>query len=416
MPALNKLGLLISFSVMATAATSLDALAQQPTADVVHWLTSGAESEAITILAKEFEKRGGKWVDSAAPGGPTDAQALIMNRIAGGNPPGVAFISVGHSAVELGKEGLLQDIKAEADKNGADVTSDVMLKLVSDTDGALYALPIAIESSNLAWFSKTVYDEAGLTFPKSWAEFLEQAKVLKEKGYIPLAVGAQGWQLSILFNSVLLAEAGNDTFDAIVNTKTAEAAGSAKVVQAFTTMRALSTYSDAGASNRAWNDTLNLVAEGKAAVQIMGSWAGAELTKMGLERGDKWDCILPPGNTRLILDGAGFEFPKVTNADDVAGQALFVQVMMDPAVQAKFAAVKGAVPARLDADTSGLAPCDQMSAQIIRDSGSFPSPSSVLGNESGGQIEDLLSRFWADASLTPEDAAKQYSDIVSGGQ
>lgn len=80
------------------------AFAQQPTADVVHWLTAGAESEAVTLLAKEYEKRGGKWIDSAAPGGPTDAQAMIMNRIAGGNPPGVAFLAIGHSAVELGRK------------------------------------------------------------------------------------------------------------------------------------------------------------------------------------------------------------------------------------------------------------------------------------------------------------------------
>nr|WP_247749889.1 MULTISPECIES: ABC transporter substrate-binding protein [unclassified Rhizobium] len=389
------------------------AFAQQPTADVVHWLTAGAESEAVTLLAKEYEKRGGKWIDSAAPGGPTDAQAMIMNRIAGGNPPGVAFLAIGHSAVELGKEGLLRDVKDIAAKNGLDVTSKVMIKLATDSDNAIYALPIAVETDNLAWFSKPVFDAAGLQFPKSWTEFLDQAKLLKEKGFIPIAVGAQGWQLNILFNSILLGQGGDELYDAVVNKKDATAAGSDKVVAAFVTLRALSAYSDAGASNRAWNDTLNLVAEGKAGMQVMGSWAGAELKKMGVEYGTKWGCALPPGNTKLVIEGAGFQFPKVKNPDEVAGQDLFIQVMMDPKLEADFAAVKGAIPARLDADTSKLSACDQLAAKTMRDAGSYPALGTVLSNESGGQIEDLMSRFWSDPSLTPEDAAKQFAGAIT---
>lgn len=138
-------------------------------------------------------------------------------------------------------------------------------------------------------------------------------------------MGAQGWQLSILFHSILLGQGGDEFFDAVINKKDAEAAGSDKVVQAFATLRALTAYADAGASNRARNDTLNLVAEGKAGMQVMGSWAGAELKKMGVEYGTKWGCSLPPGNTKLILEGAGFQFPKVTDEDEVAGQDLFIR-------------------------------------------------------------------------------------------
>lgn len=414
---MQKLSILrtIAAAGLATVALAGSPAFAQPTADVVHWLTAGAESEAVTILAKEYEKRGGKWIDSAAPGGPTDAQAMIMNRIAGGNPPGVAFLAIGHSAVELGKEGLLRDIKDVAAKNGLDVTSEVMIKLATDTDSAVYALPVAIETDNLAWFSKPVFDAAGLQFPKTWAEFLDQAKVLKEKGFIPIAVGAQGWQLSILFNSILLGEGGDEVFDAVINKKDAQAAGGEKVVHAFATMRALAAYADAGASNRAWNDTLNLVAEGKAGMQVMGSWAGAELNKMGVEYGTKWGCALPPGNTKLILEGAGFQFPKVTGEDEIAGQELFIQVMMDPAVQAQFAAVKGAIPARLDADTSKLSACDQLAAKTLRDVGSFPALGTTLTNENGGQVEDLLSRFWSDTAFTPEDAAKEFATIIGAG-
>lgn len=393
---------------------NVPASAQQPTADVVHWLTSGAESEAVKLLAKEFERRGGKWIDSAAPGGPGDAQAILMNRVAGGTPPGVAFLAIGHSAVQLGQSGVLRNVKDLAAANGVGTTSEVMIKLSTDRDGALYALPIAIDTDNLAWFSKPVYDAAGLSYPKTWVEFLDQAKVLKQKGFIPIAVGAQGWQLGLLFNTVLLGQ-DEEVFDAVVNRRDPKAAGGDKVVAAFTTLRTLSTCADAGASNRAWNDTLNLVAQGKAGMQIMGSWAGAELSKMGSSYGTQWSCTLAPGSRKLLIEGDGFEFPKDAGRDATAGQDLFVQVMMDPKLQADFAVVKGALPSRLDADTSKLSACDQMAANALRTAGGVPTVSAVLTNEGAGQLEDLMSNFWANPTVTPEQAAADYARIISSG-
>ena len=401
-----------AFALSIATMAGLPASAQTPTADVVHWLTSGAESEAVKVLAKEFERRGGKWIDSAAPGGPGDAQAILMNRVAGGTPPGAAFLAMGRSAVQLGQSGVLRDIKGLAAANGADKTSEVMIKLSTDRDGALYALPIAIDTDNLAWFSKPVYDAAGLSYPKTWAEFLDQAKVLKQKGFIPIAVGAQGWQLGLLFNTILIGQ-DEATFDAVVDKRDVKAAGGDKVVAAFTTLRALSTYADAGASNRAWNDTLNLVAQGKAGMQVMGSWAGAELRKMGSTYGTQWSCTLSPGSRKLIIEGDGFEFPKGAGRDATAGQDLFIQVMMDPKLQADFAVVKGALPSRLDADTSKLSACDQMAANALHTAGGLPTVSAILTNEGAGQIEDLMSRFWSDPSVTPEQGAADYARIIS---
>src|SRR5580658_2930537 len=55
-------------------------------ADVMHWWTSGGESRAIAVFAKEYDKRGGKWIDDASVG-PQAEHAAALNRIAGGNPP-----------------------------------------------------------------------------------------------------------------------------------------------------------------------------------------------------------------------------------------------------------------------------------------------------------------------------------------
>src|SRR5215472_740035 len=71
---------------LAVAATLLASQASAQDAQVMHWWTSGGESRAVAVFAKEYEKRGGKWIDSASVG-PQAEHAAVLNAIAGGNPP-----------------------------------------------------------------------------------------------------------------------------------------------------------------------------------------------------------------------------------------------------------------------------------------------------------------------------------------
>ncbi|HEY3846710.1 MAG TPA: hypothetical protein VGL95_06315 [Acetobacteraceae bacterium] len=71
-------------AVLLGAAVVTPAAAQR--ADVIHFYTSSGESLAISVFAKEYDKRGGTWADDPAVG-PQAESALAMNRIAGGNPP-----------------------------------------------------------------------------------------------------------------------------------------------------------------------------------------------------------------------------------------------------------------------------------------------------------------------------------------
>jgi glucose/mannose transport system substrate-binding protein len=48
-------------------------------ADVMHWWTSGGESRAVAVFAKEYNKRGGIWVDDASVG-PQDRRQNTRRR------------------------------------------------------------------------------------------------------------------------------------------------------------------------------------------------------------------------------------------------------------------------------------------------------------------------------------------------
>lgn len=398
----------------ALALAAQGALAQDaPTVDVIHWLTAGAESAAVQVLADAVEARGGVWVDSAAPGGGADARASLMSRMAGGDPPGASFLALGPEAIELGEGGALRDLREVAAANGLDTLAQVMVDISTAEDGALYALPIGLETQNLMFTSPAAFEAAGVAPPATWDEFLASAPALQEAGIIPIAVGAQGWQLGILLSSVIVGTGGADTYRAAIMDHDAAAAGGPEMVEAFRIMRELSALADAGSANRAWNDTLNLVAEGRAAMQVMGSWAGAELDNMGLEQGTAWDCALTPGSEAVVVEGAGFMFPAPTSDAMQQGQDIFIEVLMDPAVQAEFAAIKGAVPPSAAADVSGLSSCTRIVADALDGPGGVATISASVSADGWGQIQDMLSNFWADPSMTPEAAAEQFAAIIA---
>jgi glucose/mannose transport system substrate-binding protein len=402
-----------NMSFAATAALfagSLSVPASAQNVEVIHWLTAGAESAAIQTLADAVEAQGVTWTDRATPGGGSDARALFSSMIAGGTPPGAMFLSIGPDARSLGAQGVLRDLSPGMAESGlADAIPGFALDLARGDGDALYALPIAFETQNFLWYSIPAYAAAGIAPPATWQGFIEQGPALREAGIIPLAVGAQGWQLNLLFTAVLSSVAGPDVYLAALRDHDAAAAGGDAVVEAMRVMRALSELTDAGSPNRAWNDTLNLVAQGQAAAQVMGSWAGAELLAMESVYGSDWGCSLAGGDI-AVVGATGFMFPA---GADEAGQDVFIKAMLDPVVQSDFSVQKGSIPAHSGADVSGLSACSQIAANAVQSGKGLPNMSANLSSDGNGELGDLMSNFWADRSITPEAAAATFAEIIA---
>src|ERR1700678_2815290 len=92
---------------LVTALGAGHARAQQ--ADVMHWWTSGGESRAVAVFAKEYDGRGGAWVDDASVG-PQAEHAAALNRIAGGNPPTAMQWNIGIAVRQLAEQDVLASL------------------------------------------------------------------------------------------------------------------------------------------------------------------------------------------------------------------------------------------------------------------------------------------------------------------
>ncbi|KGM32756.1 hypothetical protein P409_19590 [Inquilinus limosus MP06] len=408
----QRLLLSAAFCSAISAVAAGSAAAQ--TVDVIHWWTSGGESKAIKVFADEFKKRGGTWIDSAVVGG-TAARQAAMNRIAGGDAPGAIQWNIGVAVTNLAKEGLLADLDDLAAAGKWQEKLPPLIVKNASYDGHFYAVPTDIHGDNWLWYSTKIFQEVGAEPPKSWDEFFPVADKIKAKGYTALGLGGEPWQEALLFRSVLIGAGGKETYRKVYVDHDAAAAGGPEMVKAFETFGKLRAYVDQGSAGRKWNDTTIMVATNKAAMQIMGDWAKGEFAAAGLTPGKEFGCARPPGNQdAYVLTVDVFAFPKLDDPEKTKAQKLLAEVMMDPATQVAFNQFKGALPPRMDADVGTLDICSQEGQKVMsKVENQLPNTALAFSSDVEGQLQDLITQFWTNPEMKPEEAAKQFSEIVA---
>ena len=395
-------------------ATISPALAQ--TANVVHQWSDAGSAAAVAVFAREYEKRGGKWVDEPAVG-PQAEIALVMSRIAGGNPPTAMQWQIGSPTRELAGNDLLASLDSVAQAgNWVKNLPPILLSKIM-LDGHYYGAPIGIAGTNWMFYSIKVFTDLGLQPPKTWNEFFEQAPKIKAGGYIPIAFGANAQQQTWMFMTILAGVAGGPTYLAITADHDAKAAASEGVRKTFETMGKLRQWVDAGSPNRKWNDTLALVETNKAALQIVGDWAKADFAAAKLVLDKDYGCVLAPDTQdSYVMTVDAFAFPKSTKPDQIEAQRKLADMVMNPEVQVAFAKLKGSIPTRLDADVSSLDRCAQIGQKAMAGGPAHQLPNFYLmfTPDSYGQITDLLGQYWSHPEMTPADATRDFATIIAG--
>jgi glucose/mannose transport system substrate-binding protein len=377
------------------------ASAQEMKAEVIHWWTSGGESAAVKVFADEFTAEGGTWIDTAIAGG-QNARTAGINRIVGGNPPTMMQFNTGKQFDELVANGMLRDLDGTAAAGKwADALPPAIVQAITRGDH-VYAVPVNIHGENWLWYNTQVFKDAGLEPPQTFEDLIALGPKLSERGVIPLAQGGQPWQERLLFDSVLLAEAGPDIFKAVYGDGDVDAASGERFRKAADTYAALRGLVDPGSPGRNWNDATGLVITGKAATQVMGDWAKGEFIAAGLTPGKEYGCVSLPGG--YVMGGDVFVFPRIDDAAAQAAQARMAELMMSPEVQVAFNMKKGSVPVRLDVDVSGMDACAQQGMAKLKDpANQVPSINFLASPDLRGAVEDVVTQFWNTPSMTTDE-------------
>ncbi|GAA4882330.1 ABC transporter substrate-binding protein [Kitasatospora terrestris] len=143
-------------------------------------------------------------------------------------------------------------------------------------DGKPYGVPMRGTQPVLLFHNKKVLADAGITPPKTWDELVADAKALKAKGVTPIALGgADQWPTLMWFEYLYDRIAGPGLFQRALGGDPAAWAGE----DSRAALAKLKELVDAGAFGTTYDSVKftdggspALVAKGKAAFELMGSW------------------------------------------------------------------------------------------------------------------------------------------------
>lgn len=400
------------------ACTALSAQAQQPTAEVLHWWTSGGESKAIAVFKQDFEAAGGKWLDSPVAGGGGDAASTVLrSRVLAGDAPNAVQLK-GPNVQEWAKEGYLTPLD---DVAAAEGWEKVLPPLVLDAvkhDGHFVAVPVNVHRVNWLWINPAVFEKHGIAIPKTWDDFNAAAAKLKAAGVIPLAHGGQPWQDATTFEAVVLGLGGPEFYRKALMQLDKASLTSDTMVKVFDQMRQIRGYVDNGFPGREWNRAAAMLMSGEAGMQIMGDWAKGEFSAAGKVPGKDILCVPLPGQQGFTANVDSFVMFKAKSPDRVAGQKLFAKLMLGTKFQETFNLYKGSIPARTDLPLDKFDSCATQSAEALKTATANKSLLPSLAHDMAvpgavrGAVLDVVTAHFNTPSMTSQQAVKQLAEAI----
>ena len=205
--------------------------------------------------------------------------------------------------------GLLQDITSAVADWKDTINPGAMS--IYQYKGAQYGIPWDMGMIGF-WYNKDLFAKAGIAAPPAtWDEFLAAIPKLKAAGVAPLAIaGKDKWPSMHLWTYLLLRQGGGDALSQMIQSGNWNTDACIKAGQAVEALNKLDPYQK-GFASAIYNDEAAAVANGKAAMELMGQWAPAvqkdqSANKTGL--GDKLGWFAFPvvtGGAGAATDGVG---------------------------------------------------------------------------------------------------------------
>lgn len=172
---------------------------------------TGPEQKNFQKVLDEFEKRTGAEVTFQPTG--DNVSTFLGSKIEGGQPPDVAFLPQVGVLHQFADKGWLKQFGSEASEQLQKNFSQGWQDLGAYNDKQ-YGVYYKAANKSLIWYNTTAFENAGVSEPKTWDEFLDTARTISDSGVQPVSIGgADGWTLTDWFENIYLSQAGPDKYD-----------------------------------------------------------------------------------------------------------------------------------------------------------------------------------------------------------
>jgi glucose/mannose transport system substrate-binding protein len=325
---------------------------------IFSWWTGGGEAAGLDKLIKIWNKAHPTCQvknEAVAGGAGSNAKAVLAQRLAAGNPPD-SF--QGHAGAELRdyiKAKQILPIDFVYKQFGFAKVMPASLINQIRYQGKLYSVPVNIHRANVLWYNPKTLKANGISVPKTWAQFVAALQKADDAGLIPLSMAEQ-WTAMHLMETVMIGALGPKNWAALWKPGSAGKWASKSVTAALNRYATLLGYTNSDAASLTWQEAGKLVADGKAAFNVMGDWQDGYFS--GSKAGDNlalkpirdygWTAV--PGTTG-VYDWLSDSFTLPKGAPHRVQAIQWLGFVGSRLAQDTFNPVKGSIPARKDANS-----------------------------------------------------------------
>jgi raffinose/stachyose/melibiose transport system substrate-binding protein len=352
------------------AATSEEAApAEAGTATLTVWDTWTRDEESVVMeqLIADFE--------AAHPGVKVervvksfdDLKATTKLAMSADDGPDVAQVNQGWSDMgAMVQGGLLAPLTSYAEEYGwlDKISPGIAARNSYSEDGktfgegTLYGVPPVAELVGV-YYRKDIFDELGLSVPKTFAEFEATLEQLKAAGYVPLTFGnTDGWPAGQTLGEILGMQLPDRAYldDLIFSWGKGASWNSPETIAAATKLVEWvdKGYFTPGFEGIGYEDSANLFNNGEGAMMLTGSWQSSTF-QAGPNGANIGFFLVPPaeeGGFKMSTGGTSLAYAIRASSPNVDLAAEFLDAMMsDEAANAWITA--GTVPVA-PVDPAGL--------------------------------------------------------------
>jgi ABC-type glycerol-3-phosphate transport system substrate-binding protein len=382
-----------------------------------HTWSNEREMGALNTIIEPFQAETGNTVTAASVPHETAGESPLVSLFVAGTPPNLFIAADSSFFRDLKSQGQSQDVGPLFDRIGA---TEAFPKTVLDAitiDGEVLKIPTAVHIDGMVYYSKAVAEAAGVD-PASWTSiedmFADQQKV-NDAGYTFIAIGGNTFQAGYTFHPLLAAVAGPDIYNRFYGgtdgTPDPTVFDGPGLRDAIDTFRRIAAQTDEGWVNRAWNDTTNTVIAGTALMQIHGDWMKGQWRANDKTAGVDFGCINIPGTKALSVTVDSFGILGGVDDETLKAEEDFAAKVVDPAINAEFAYLKGSSPVRIDVPTDKLDECNMLVLDSLKKPDfSVQNPFYIADPDWINSVWNTMYTFQGDPNMTTDDVIAMLRD------
>ncbi len=377
---------------------------------------SGFGGEFIEQIVDDFIAVNPGLMHAESPVDHEQFKTSILVQLAGGNPPDTFGYWAGARIQFIVDDGFLMPIDDIWEANDMDSQfPQAVIDTAVTYDMHKYALPLTLHWVGV-FYNTALFEQVGAMVPTTWDELVDVAEKFKRAGIPAFALGSKDrWPAQFWFDMILLRTAGNDYRQALMSGEASYT--DPEVVRAYGMWKELvdAGYFNADANAYSYIDSANMVANGEAAMTLMGTWIGGHFASVELTPGEDFDYFSFPTideDTPRASLGPIDTFVVSADANNADAAKAFLVYLTNPDVQWAFAEGAGNLAPSLMVDTSNYNDVVARIAGEIAESAVYafnydlatPPPVAEVGLNSfsefmanPGDYEAMLERVQADA-------------------